>query len=76
MFETYYAQKDFFKLNKRWASPCGELAIAGKLPDGLADAKLRSADGGYQCEISQHTPKLIERWRIEQDSKLIHLIGE
>ena len=69
--EIYYAQRDFWKAHKRWATNLVELAWNSRqLPPGLEPPVLEPTSDGYACSVSYKDGERRRVWRIRQDRLL------
>jgi len=70
----YYAQKDYFQKNKRWAATFGELDFIARAVDTLSAPSLKITRDGYECIITDTKPgEAPRRWRIQQDARITEI---
>ncbi len=65
---VYYAQREFRRVNKRWARTLEELKLSEAWPDSLSEPFLAVAGDQFQASVSLMTRGGVERWHIRQDS--------
>jgi predicted esterase len=69
--EIYYAQRDFWKAHKRWATNFVELAWSTlELPPGIQTPVLEPTPDGYTCSVAFQDAERRRVWRIRQDRLL------
>jgi hypothetical protein len=69
--EVYYAQKDFFKKQNRWATKFEELGWKPAARGMVSAPVLRKTDDGYECSVDLQPPGLEpQRWTIQQDARV------
>ena len=69
--DIYYAQRDFWKARKRWATNLLELAWnTPDLPAGLEPPVLEPTPDGYACSVAFNDGQRRRVWRIRQDRLL------
>ena len=69
--EVYYAQRDFYKVNSRWARNAIELGWkTDALPEGVETPEVKLTSAGYSCSVSCQTPEGRKTWRVRQDRLL------
>lgn len=70
--EIYYAQKDFQKANKRWATSLAELHLDNLTSSKLAGPPaLQSTPDGYQATAAIKRPDgRLQSWHIRHDAKV------
>ena len=70
-FEIYYAQQDFWKGHKGWATNLVELTRqARELPPGIEAPVLEPTADGYACAVAFKEGERRRVWRIRQDRLL------
>jgi transglutaminase-like putative cysteine protease/dienelactone hydrolase len=70
-FEIYYAQRDFWKANNRYATNLIELPIAPKdLPPEISTATVSPTTDGYVAAVTFKEAGRVRAWRIRQDRLL------
>ena len=70
--EIYYAQKDFQKTRKRWATTLAELPLATAGSPRFAEAaSLRATPEGFTATVGiKAEDNTLQRWHIRQDAKV------
>jgi hypothetical protein len=66
--QVYYAQREFQKAHRRWATTLGELALSPPSTNDLSDVSLMVADSVYDASVTLKTRAESQRWHIRQDS--------
>lgn len=69
--EVYYAQKDFFTRNKRWADTPVELELKLATSPVLGDVALVKTGAGFDATVELRLPGVpAQLWKISQDSMI------
>jgi hypothetical protein len=68
--EIYYAQKDYHRQHRRWATSLADLKLSPDLDRGLCHPPtLTSTDNGYEATAEIKLPdQRTQRWHIRQDA--------
>jgi hypothetical protein len=69
--EIYYAQRDFWKANNRWAATLAELGLDKiPLPPAVEQPVLKAFPDGYSCRVGFTSGNGRHAWSIRQDRLL------
>jgi hypothetical protein len=71
LYQVYYAQKAYFKANKRWAASLDALNLPLQEVDGVGMPSLVQTTDGFEATALLTLPdKKQERWHLRQDSRI------